>query len=394
MYRDTFKNTNEYQYIPTGKYLKPEDIELLKKEKLGGKVSFDLYQLHKDTLENINNFKEVHQIYPSKAQLLEKKTAKGKTVVEFIEEYKQHIKTEVSGTSHVTYCSMLQNVLERLPELMKIDKKQYIYNADLFVAESTVKRICDYYIELGFGNGYVLPMKRLLVRCVNFIRKSKGMNDIELNMKLAVNYEHVKLSEDEMRWILSHPVTKAKDIECITILKLNAVLGLRINEILSLHAEDIVVQTDGNYMLTISEKKKNRTRQVIVVSDEGIKLLIEIKKKTRTGKLFMLTKDTVNYRIKRIAKDSKKFNQLVKRMKNVGKNVVEVRIPKYKCISTHSFRRFRIRKNIKEHGLLVGQYYSGHTNLATIQKHYVDKLEHSEIITLLGGDKKKQRFKL
>jgi integrase len=267
---------------------------------------------------------------------------------------------------------------------MRIDKKQYLYDSDLFATLPTVERIVKFFIELGMKNGYVIPFKRLIVRFVNFIRKEKGLPPIEYKLDLQVSYSHVNLTDEEIQHILNFDSDKWKYIECQSILKINAVVGLRINELLTLYAEDVVFKKD-HVLLMISENKNNKSREVVIVDQPVIALFEKLVAKVKTGKLFSLNKDAVNYHIQRIAMNTGKFNSLVKKVSNNGKNTLETRVPKWKCLSTHSFRRYRIIANAKEHGLLVAKYYSGHSNLNTIQRHYLGEISHEEVIKKLAG---------
>jgi len=384
MYKCHLKLRNVFEYIPTGKYLQPNDIDLLIAEKLGGRTAYDLYKLKDDTLESINTYYEAHHFYPDKADIRSKSHNKNKSILEYFVEYKKTIKPKIKESTYEMYCSMLHNCLDRVAELQKSDKKQYLYDSDIFVTEKTIERIVEYYIELGFKNGYILPFKRLLVRFVNYIRNEKRMSPIEVKMDLKVTYSHSFLSVEEIGWILDYKVEKPNYIQTQKIVAFNIMLGLRINEILSLYAEDIKFNSD-HVLISISENKKSRTREVVLPLSDDIDKLKKMVEEVKTGKLFNLNKDQVNYCLERICRDSKKFESFHKKIINSGNKVIEERVPRWKTISTHSFRRFVITKNARK-SLILAAYYSGHskkTGLATIQKNYLEDIQHTDILKML-----------
>lgn len=378
----------KYEYVPTKIFLPVKEVELLLADKLGGKTAHRLYAFKDRFTKAVTDFYDLHNSYPDKHQVLTKLKQKGKKAIEFISEYRQHIKGQIKQSTYDTYVSMIQNLTEKVQRLEGIDKKHYLEDADLFASEETTKRIIEYYSELGHSNGYIRPVKRLLVRIQNFIREQTGKRTIKPEIKtLKTSYDHLQLTSEEIGWIISYKTTNKKYIETQHIVKVNHLIGLRISEILNLYVEDLIFEKD-HVKVQIHETKKSKSRSVVVIDEEVIKLFKQLRDKIKTGLLFQeSTKDKVNYRLKRIAKATGKFNALTLVVKNSGMKSIQKRIPKWKRISTHSIRRYAVTKNANKHGLIVSAYFSGHTDLQTIQKHYLGQIDDSEILDKLRENK-------
>lgn len=375
---------HKYEYVPTQIFLSLPDIELLLSDKLGGKTAHKLYSFKDEFVKAVLDYHQIHNFYPDKQQVLGKLQVKGKTTMEFISEYRQQLKGQIKDSTFETYASMIENLVQKIQKLEGVDKKHYLTDADLFSSEETSKRIIEYYAELGHANGYTRPVKRLLVRMQNFIRKSQGKRLITLDTKtLKTSYDHLQLTDEEIDLIINYPTKKPKYIETQNIVKINHLIGLRISEILNLYVEDLIFEKD-HVKIQVHETKKSKSRNVVVIDEGIIKMFKQLKDQIKSGLLFKDgTKDLVNYRLKAIAKRTGKFDALTLVVKNSGMQTIQKRIPKWKRISTHSIRRFAVTKNAKKNGLMVAAYFSGHTNLQTIQKHYLGNMSDSEVLDLL-----------
>jgi len=58
---------------------------------------------------------------------------------------------------------------------------------------------------------------------------------------------------------------------------------------------------------------------------------------------------------------------------------------KYKAISSHSFRRFAIERNIVKYGIDVARQFSGHSDTAIVFKHYADWMKAEDLKSKLLG---------
>ena len=146
---------------------------------------------------------------------------------------------------------------------------------------------------------------------------------------------HIALRDDEVMLLFRYKPQNKPDEEVRDMFLLECTFGHRIADILEL--DERVDEIGGKYYITITPKKTPQKRvEVGIVFDIAKKILVD----KYHCKLPSISKDAINKNIKRIAQEAGIKGEELQSYHYQGESRPrETRLPRYKCISTHTGRR-------------------------------------------------------
>jgi integrase len=169
--------------------------------------------------------------------------------------------------------------------------------------------------------------------------------------------------------------------EVLDIIRINKYVGLRISEILTIDKRN--VRINGVCEIDFKEHKKDRPRTVVIVDKPAVKIIVDHIKhyyNTKNPNLLFHFNDRspFNKMLQVICKEVfKEEKVLVYKQTEYLNDYTEYL--KYKAISSHAFRRYAIERNVNEYGIETARTLSGHSDYATIIKHYSDFLNANDL---------------
>ena len=146
---------------------------------------------------------------------------------------------------------------------------------------------------------------------------------------------HIALRDDEIMLLYNYKTTNELDEKVRDIFLLECTFGHRIADILRL--DERIDEIGGKYYITITPKKTPQKRvEVGIVFDIAKKILID----KYHCQLPPISKDIINKNIKRIAQEAGIKGEELQSYHYQGESQPrEIKLPRYKCISTHTGRR-------------------------------------------------------
>ncbi len=146
---------------------------------------------------------------------------------------------------------------------------------------------------------------------------------------------HIALRDDEIMLLYNYKTTNELDEKVRDIFLLECTFGHRIADILRL--DERIDEIGGKYYITITPKKTPQKRvEVGIVFDIAKKILID----KYHCQLPPISKDVINKNIKRIAQEAGIKGEELQSYHYQGESQPrEIKLPRYKCISTHTGRR-------------------------------------------------------
>ena len=146
---------------------------------------------------------------------------------------------------------------------------------------------------------------------------------------------HIALRDDEIMLLYNYKTTNKLDEQVRDIFLLECTFGHRIADILRL--DERIEEIGGKYYITITPKKTPQKRvEVGLVFDIAKKIIID----KYHCQLPSISKDAINKNIKRIAQEAGIKGEELQSYHYQGESQPrETKLPRYKCISTHTGRR-------------------------------------------------------
>jgi integrase len=154
--------------------------------------------------------------------------------------------------------------------------------------------------------------------------------------------------------------------------------------LLTIEKSNIKIASDAVY-IRFAEHKKDKERTVVIVDKQAIGIIKKYVNRSEEKYLWSFQKHNwFNVVLRNIAKDVfKEETTNVYKNRLTGMEYVEVL--KSKAISSHSFRRFAIERNIVKYGIDVARTFSGHSDTAIMHKHYAGWMNEIDLKNKLLG---------
>ena len=218
------------------------------------------------------------------------------------------------------------------------------------------------------------------------------MNPLEYTIELPRKSEKLHLTTDHIETLLKYDIKKETNKKRIDyfkniqeLIKINRVIGLRINELLYIERDDIIFK--GDYVsMKVTEEKTGETRTVVVKDSQAIQSIKLFYNNGREQPFNVMDYTRFNYHLKSLAKQAELTEAIILK-KSVGREIKPVTKALDRIISSHAIRRYAIQNNLVNYGIVLTRQLSGHKDYQMIEKHYSRNLKEQEMLELLNKTK-------
>ena len=375
--------------------LSREDVIKLNSNSLGGLIQKECNKIKEAMVNDIGRFNVKNNTYPTPDQL---RLYNNAIYSEFDIDYytNQYYKSLlVKGSSKATYSYTLKKFKDYFVW------KLYSYSIIDMINQAVIVDFGKWLIESRKHNDRIkhkdmskisiYNSQVILFKYLNYIAKEFNINKIPDFLVKPVEGEKYHLTEEDVDRILAYKAKTFAQQEILNIIIINRLVGLRIGEILAIDKRNVEILTIDKPDTEIKsvckikfiEHEKSRVRTVVIVNQEAINIIDDhIMNDYNT-----LKKDNLFH-----FNDRAGFNRLLTTLcKKIFKEETVLIFKntaylndykeylKYKVISSHAFRRYAIERNINEFGIETARTLSGHSDYATIIKHYSDFLNEKDL---------------
>jgi len=382
-YYCTVNGKGESYNIPCDVNLTPDQLVALNDGELGGMIQKQLYKLRDEKLHAIRRFSVANNTYPTAGQL------------------KIYDKSVISSFKIDYHVNQYMKQLQIKPS----SKRVYAYALDRFVSyykgnlmNSTVEEIISKETVIKYGfifkeqakfdskiitSTHIHNYQAIVIRFLNYVAERLNLPKIEFFLKLPAYSAKWHIDETDVKRLLDYiPQTKTEPV-IQDIIRINSLLGLRIGELLTIKKDNIKIAPDCIY-IRFAEHKKNKERTVVIVDKEAIDIIRKYCDESDSYLWSFHHHNWFNTVLRDIAKKVFK-EEKVEIYKNRLTGMEYAEVLKYKAISSHSFRRFAIERNIVKYGIDVARQFSGHSDTAIVFKHYADWMKAEDLKSKLLG---------
>jgi integrase len=364
--------------------LTADQLKQLNDGTLGTLIQKTLYKMRNEKEQGIMRFYYANNSYPSAAELKiwDKSVFSTFNIDWYINQYLQKVKAKPSSRRVYDYA------LKRF--------KSYYVSALLGHAVEDIirkKTINDfgYVLKLSAKKGsrtctqaHIHNYQSIALRFLNFVAEQLNLPKIEFFLELPKYSGKWHIEEADVERLLKHKPTTKTEVVVLDIIRINMLIGLRIGEILTILKDNVRIEPDAVY-IRFAEHKNTKERTIVIIDIDVINIIKKYVNKG-TGR-YLWTFQRHNW-----------FNVVLRNISmavfeqetvNVYKNTVAVTdyIPvlKYNAISSHSFRRYAIERNIVKYGIDVARTMSGHSDTAIVFKHYAGWMNEIDLKNKLLG---------
>jgi integrase len=382
-YYCTVNGKGESYNMPCDVNLTPDQLVALNDGELGGMIQKQLYKLRDEKLHAIRRFSVANNTNPTAKQL------------------KIYDKSVISSFKIDYHVNQYMKQLQIKPS----SKRVYAYALDRFASyykgnlmNSTVEEIISKETVIKYGfifkeqakfdsknitSTHIHNYQAIVIRFLNYVAEKLNLPKIEFFLKLPAYSAKWHIDETDVKRLLDYtPQTKTEPV-IQDIIRINSLLGLRIGELLTIKKDNIKIASDCIY-IRFAEHKKNKERTVVIVDNEAIDIIKKYCDESDNYLWSFHNHNWFNTVLRDIAKKVFK-EEKVKIYKNRLTGMEYVEVLKYKAISSHSFRRFAIERNIVKYGIDVARQFSGHSDTAIVFKHYADWMKAEDLKSKLLG---------
>jgi integrase len=368
-YYCTNNGKGESYNMPCDIILTADQLIQLNEGTLGTMVQKNLYKMKNEKEQGIMRFYYANNSYPSAAELKiwDKSVFSTFNIDWYINQYLQQVQAKPSSRRVYEYAlkqfknyyvsALLSHKIEEIISKKTIIDFGYVFK---LTAKKGSKDVSKCHIH---------SYQSIALRFLNFVAERLSLPKIEffLHSPIYSGKWHIETADVD-RLLKYKPKKKAEEV-VLDIIRINSYLGLRIGEILTIEKDNVAIDDDSVY-IRFAEHKKSKERTVILVDDEPIALVKKYISRSNDKYLWSFQNHNwFNVVIRNIAQEVFK-NETVNVYKNTTKNSDYLPVLKYKAISSHSFRRYAIERNIVKYGIDVARSLSGHSDTAVVFKHY------------------------
>jgi integrase len=365
--------------------LSKDDILKLNANNLGGMVQKECNSIKADMVNNINLFYAKTNLYPTPDQL---RTYNNAIYSVFDIDYhiNQFYKSlTIKPSSITTYGYTLRQFKQYfIMNLLKYTVNEMINQTVINEFGKwlvTRRKAIDKIVKKDISKISIYNQQMILFKFLNYVAKEYDLSKIDDFLSRPHSGQKYHISEEDFQRILKFEPTSLPQKEVLDIIRINRYVGLRIGEILTIDKRNIKINDVCE--IEFKEHKKDRPRTVVIVDKPAVEiiknhmvnsynfknpnLLFHFNDRSPFNKMLqVICKEVFKEEKVLIYKQTEYFNDYKEYFK-------------WQAISSHAFRRFAIERNVNEFGIETARTLSGHSDYATIIKHYSDFLNANDL---------------
>jgi len=366
--------------------LSKDDILKLNANNLGGMVQKECNSIKADMVNNINLFYAKTNLYPTPDQL---RTYNNAIYSVFDIDYhiNQFYKSlTIKPSSITTYGYTLRQFKQYfIMNLLNYTVNEMINQTVINEFGKwlvTRRKAIDKIVKKDISKISIYNQQMILFKFLNYVAKEYDLSKIDDFLSRPHSGQKYHISEEDFQRILKFEPTSLPQKEVLDIIRINRYVGLRIGEILTIDKRNIKINDVCE--IEFKEHKKDRPRTVVIVDKEAIDIIRKYCDESDSYLWSFHHHNWFNTVLRDIAKKVFK-EEKVEIYKNRLTGMEYAEVLKYKAISSHSFRRFAIERNIVKYGIDVARQFSGHSDTAIVFKHYADWMKAEDLKSKLLG---------
>jgi integrase len=382
-YYCTVNGKGESYNIPCDVNLTPDQLVALNDGELGGMIQKQLYKLRDEKLHAIRRFSVANNTYPTAGQLkiYDKSVISSFKIDYHLNQYMKQL--QIKPSSKRVYAYALDRFAEYYKGNLMNSTVEEIISKETVIKYGFIFKEKAKFDEKNITSTHIHNYQAIVIRFLNHVAEKLNLPKIEFFLKLPAYSAKWHIDETDVKRLLEYnPQTKTEPI-VQDIIRINSLLGLRIGELLTIKKDNIKFTTDCIY-IRFAEHKKNKERTVVIVDKEAIDIIKKYCDETDNYLWSFHHHNWFNTVLRDIAKKVFK-EEKVKIYKNRLTGMEYVEVLKSNAISSHSFRRFAIERNIVKYGIDVARQFSGHSDTAIVFKHYADWMKAEDLKSKLLG---------
>ena len=387
-YYCTVNGEGESYNIPCDVVLSPEQLRELNDGTLGGMIQKQLYDLRDEKRQAIRKFNIANNTFPTAEQLrIYDKSVFSKFNIDYhINQFMKYITDvkQVKASTKRVYSYALKKFKDYYVGNLLNYSIEEILNKTTIITYGVALRDSAKLQSKNMTTTHIHNYQAIAIRFLNYVAGQLNLPKIEFFLELPEYSQKWHIDEIDVKRLLEYePQTKTEPI-IQDIIRINSLIGLRIGEILTIEKDNITIADDCIY-IRFAEHKNDTERTVVVVDADAIDIIKKYVNEDGNNYLWSFHHyNWFNVVLRDIAKKVFK-EEKVKIYKNQLTGMGYVKVLKYNAISSHSFRRFAIERNIVKYGIDVARQFSGHSDTAIVFKHYAGWMKGEDLKKKLLG---------
>ncbi|OFY63575.1 MAG: hypothetical protein A2Y71_01820 [Bacteroidetes bacterium RBG_13_42_15] len=371
--------------IPCDINLTPDQLIALNKGELGGMIQKQLLNLRDEKQQAIRRFYVANNTYPTAEQLkiYDKSVYSAFNIDYYINQYLKQL-INVKPASKRVYGYALKRFKDYYVKNLLSHSIEEIINKETITKYGFILKEYAKLERKNITSTHIHNYQVIAIRFLNYVAVSLNLQKIDFFLKLPAYSSKWHIDETDVQRLLKYkPKTKTEPI-VQDIIRINSLLGLRIGELLTIEKTNVKIAPDAVY-IRFAEHKKDKERTVVIVDKQGTGIIKKYVNRGEGKYLWSFQKHSwFNVVLRNIAKEVFK-EETIKVYKNRLTGMEYVEVLKSRAISSHSFRRFAIERNIVKYGIDVARTFSGHTDTAIMHKHYAGWMNENDLKNKLLG---------
>jgi len=384
-YYCTVNGKGESYNIPCEVNLTPDQLIALNDGELGGLIQKQLFKLRDEKKQAIRKFSVSNNTYPTADELriYDKSVFSTFNIDYYVNQYLKDL-DNVKPASKRVYSYALKSFKDYF------SKNLLSHSIEEIINEGTISKyglFCKENAKLNskdITSTHIHNYQVIAIRFLNYVAGKLKLQKIDFFLKLPKYSSKWHIDETDVQRLLNYkPKTKTEPI-IQDIIRINSLIGLRIGELLTIEKSNIKITDDAVY-IRFAEHKKDKERTVVIVDKKAIAIIRKYVNRGEDKYLWSFQKHNwFNVVLRNIAEEVFK-KETVNIYKNRLTGMEYVEVLKSNAISSHSFRRFAIERNIVKYGIDVARTFSGHTDTAIMHKHYAGWMNENDLKNKLLG---------
>jgi integrase len=344
-----------------------------------------LFNLRDEKRQAIRKFSVANNTYPTAEQLkiYDKSVFSTFNIEFYINQYMKQL-TNVKPASKRVYSYALKRFKDYYIKNLLSHSIEEIVNKETITKYGFILKEHAKLYKKNITSTHIHNYQVIAIRFLNYVAGSLNLQKIEFFLKLPAYSSKWHIDEKDVQRLLKYkPKTKTEPI-VQDIIRINSLIGLRIGELLTIEKSNIKIDADAVF-IRFAEHKKDKERTVVIVDTQATGIIKKYVNRGDGNYLWSFQKHNwFNVVLRNIAKEVFK-KETTKVYKNRLTGMEYVELLKSNAISSHSFRRFAIERNIVKYGIDVARTFSGHSDTAIMHKHYAGWMNENDLKDKLLG---------
>lgn len=384
-YYCTVNGKGESYNIPCDVNLTSDQLIAINKGELGGMIQKHLFNLRDEKEQAIRKFTVANNTYPTAEQLkiYDKSVFSTFNIEYYINQYMKQL-INVKPASKRVYSYALKRFKDYYIKNLLSHSIEEIVNKETIAKYGFILKEHAKLNKKNITSTHIHNYQVIAIRFLNYVAGNLNLQKIDFFLKLPAYSSKWHIDEIDVKRLLKYkPKTKTEPI-VQDIIRINSLIGLRIGELLTIEKSNIKIAADAVY-IRFAEHKKDKERTVVIVDKQATNIIRKYVNRGEGKYLWSFQKHNwFNVVLRNIAKEVFK-KETVNVYKNRLTGMEYVEVLKSNAISSHSFRRFAIERNIVKYGIDVARTFSGHTDTAIMHKHYAGWMNENDLKNKLLG---------